>query len=97
MLYSFGRRVFPVDTHCWRVAWRLGWVQGSSASSSASVKGADALQGRIPEDLRLSLHVNMVSLGRDKCHPRDPECESCVLHRMCPSARRERTSRATGD
>ncbi|MDP1593275.1 MAG: hypothetical protein Q8L80_03420 [Gallionella sp.] len=27
LMYSLGQQVFPVDTHCWRIARRLGWVR----------------------------------------------------------------------
>lgn len=84
MLYAFDREVFPVDTHCWRVAQRLHWI--GTTTTTISDKGADALQEMIPSRLRRSLHVNFVSLGRDTCRANRPDCRACVLHRICPSA-----------
>lgn len=50
-------------------------------------KGVDALQASIPPTLRFSLHVNLVSLGRDVCKAGRPLCERCVLADICPSSR----------
>ena len=86
MLYSLGRQVFPVDTHCWRIARRLGWVRATQEDRSRCA-GADMdrLQAKIPPALRFSLHVNFVSLGREFCLPLSPRCESgCPLRRCCP-------------
>jgi endonuclease III len=80
MLYSYRRQVFPVDTHCWRMAKRLGWIRGSALTP----KMMDRLQEKIPPKLRFSLHVNMVSHGRAVCRARDPRCAACVLEAVCP-------------
>ncbi len=84
MMYSLDRNVFPIDTHCWRISTRLGWMRSSTNSSGPSPKDADRLQELIPHALRFSLHVNMVSLGRDKCIARDPRCPLCPLATLCP-------------
>jgi len=84
MLYSYARHVFPVDTHCWRVAQRLGWL--GRQSGPMTTRGVDALQASIPLTLRFSLHVNLVSLGRDVCKAGRPLCERCCLADICPSS-----------
>lgn len=84
MMYSYARHVFPVDTHCWRTAQRLGWLGRRHATMTA--KGVDTLQEHIPPTLRFSLHVNLVSLGRDVCKAGRPLCERCVLADICPSS-----------
>src|SRR5208283_133058 len=61
MLYSLGRQVFPVDSHCWRIANRLGWNDIGCSGSRVSETAMDYLQHIIPPVLRFSLHVNMVS------------------------------------
>ncbi len=83
MMYSLQRRVFPVDTHCWRISRRLGWVRPTRPDLSCSPKDMDRLQGKIPERLRFSLHVNMVSLGREVCLPGTPRCASCAIEEYC--------------
>lgn len=77
MLYSMGRQVFPVDTHCRRVAARLGWLNESNFDE-------DTLQTIIPPNLRLSLHVNFISLGREFCKASRPRCDVCPISSHCP-------------
>ncbi|MCG3205532.1 MAG: Ultraviolet N-glycosylase/AP lyase [Elusimicrobia bacterium] len=83
MLYSLGRQVFPVDTHCRRVGHRLGWLPRRTSKKPRSVDD-DLLQSRIPRELRFSLHVNMISLGREFCRSTRPDCFSCPLSEFCP-------------
>ncbi len=83
MMYSLGRAVFPVDSHCWRIATRVGWVDFSFKSKSCTSQNMDLLQDRIPAKLRYSLHVNMVSLGRDICNARNPKCHKCIIREYC--------------
>ena len=80
MVYSFGREVFPVDSHCWRVSCRLGLIDPGKFSPE---NGADVLQARIPPKLRFSLHVNMVSLGRKFCRAKKPLCPKCPISSLC--------------
>jgi len=83
MMYSLGRAVFPVDTHCWRICRRLAWVRPTRPDRSCSPKDMDRLQSKIPGDARFSLHVNMVSLGRDVCTSGVPSCDPCVIRSYC--------------
>ncbi len=76
MLYSLGRKVFPIDIHCRRIAIRLGWINATKFNE-------DALQDMIPEELRFSLHVNLISLGREFCTARSPVCRLCPLTGIC--------------
>jgi len=83
MMYSLGRAVFPVDSNCWRVCQRLGWVNWRHNRNTISSKDMDLLQARIPERLRASLHLNMVSHGRSICTVRKPKCVSCMIKNHC--------------
>ena len=83
MMYSLGRRVFPVDVHCWRISRRIGWICPSSGGNACSPSDMDRLQAVIPPELRFSLHVNMVSLGREVCRPVQPLCMECVIRQHC--------------
>lgn len=84
MLYSLGRQVFPVDTHCWRICKRLGLVRARVPSRACMPRDMDRLQSKIPTQLRFSLHVNMVSLGRNICTYYDPRCSICPIESLCP-------------
>ncbi len=83
MMYSLNRRVFPVDTHCWRVSRRLGWIRRTTPDGSCSSNDMDRLQKKIPVDIRYSLHVNMVSLGQNICLPNKPRCDICRVELFC--------------
>lgn len=84
LMYSLNRQVFPVDTHCWRIAGRLGWVRSTQKDRHCAPRDMDRLQSKIPPELRYSLHVNMVSLGRDICIANAPRCNECPLADWCP-------------
>lgn len=84
MMYALGRQVFPVDTHCWRIARRLGWVRPTQKDGHCAPRDTDRLQARLPPALRFSLHVNMVSLGREICTARRPRCGGCPVGDLCP-------------
>jgi endonuclease-3 len=83
LMYSLGRQVFPVDTHCWRIARRLGWVRPTQKDKHCAPRDMDRLQSRIPPELRHSLHVNMISLGREICIPNAPRCNECPISAWC--------------
>lgn len=83
MLYSLNRQVFPVDSHCWRIASRVGWIDGSFKTKEYSPSNQDLLQDRIPPQLRYTLHVNMLSLGRDICTHSNPKCNICPIKNSC--------------
>ncbi len=83
MMYSLGHQVFPVDTHCWRISRRLGWVRPTRPNGSCSPRDMDRLQGKIPPDIRFSLHVNMISFGRKICIAGMPKCNLCPIFNFC--------------
>jgi endonuclease-3 len=83
MLYSLGMKVFPVDTHCWRVSKRLGWIKANGKHKFCTATDMDILQDIVPPRLHLSLHVNMVSLGRDACLAHSPKCHQCPIRQYC--------------
>ena len=83
LMYALGRQVFPVDTHCWRIARRLGWVRPTQKDKHCAPRDMDRLQSKIPPELRYSLHVNMISLGREVCTPTLPRCDECPISAWC--------------
>ncbi len=84
LMYSLGRQVFPVDTHCWRITRRLSWVRPTQKDKHCAPRDMDRLQSKIPPELRYSLHVNMISLGRVICTPTAPQCDECPISALCP-------------
>lgn len=79
LLYSLGRAVFPVDTHCLRIARRLGWTDATQITKNV----ADRLQESIPPRLRFGLHVGMVLHGRSVCTALNPKCNACEVRWLC--------------
>lgn len=88
MMYSLGRQVFPVDTHCWRICRRLGWVRSTSSNGACFPRDMNRLQRKIPAKWRYSLHVNLISLGRELCTVRSPKCHRCPVAKRCQAMRR---------
>jgi endonuclease-3 len=78
-LFNLRRDVMPVDTHVHRVVGRLG-VVGHPSGRDATY---EALKGQVPPGESLSLHVNLINLGRELCRPRDPDCGACPIRREC--------------
>jgi endonuclease-3 len=82
LLFSFGMRDVPVDTHVSRVATRLGLLRPGASFEEQH----DQLLALTPPGQELELHLNLLRHGRRVCHARAPRCDSCALARMCPSA-----------
>ena len=96
MMYSLGREVFPVDTHCWRICQRLGWIRKTSKDGVCTKRDMNRLQETIPAKLRFSLHVNFISLGREFCADRNPRCSECPLASLCAEGTRRAAKRSGG-
>ena len=81
LLFAFGLREVPVDTHVSRVGTRLGLLSASAPSKEIH----DQMLALTPPGQELELHVNLLRHGRRTCHARSPACGQCALARMCPS------------
>jgi endonuclease III len=82
LLFAFGLREVPVDTHVSRVGGRLGILP----SKGPFEKLHDEMLRISPPGAELELHVNLLRHGRRTCHAQRPACPRCELRRMCPSA-----------
>jgi endonuclease-3 len=81
LLFSYGLRDVPVDTHVSRVGIRLGLLRPGAPFEQLH----DEMLALTPEGQELELHVNLLRHGRRTCHARSPQCGACALARMCPS------------
>jgi endonuclease-3 len=81
LLFAFGLREVPVDTHVSRVATRLGLLRAGAPFEELH----DEMLALTPPGQELELHVNLLRHGRRTCHARRPACGRCALARMCPS------------
>jgi len=84
LLFAYGLREVPVDTHVSRVGARLRLLQPGAPFERLH----DQMLALTPPGEELELHVNLLRHGRRTCHARVPDCPSCALARMCPSRRR---------
>jgi endonuclease-3 len=81
LLFAYGLRDVPVDTHVSRVGSRLHLLQPGAPFERLH----DQMLALTPPGEELELHVNLLRHGRRTCHARSPECDGCALARMCPS------------
>ncbi len=82
MAFSLDRPTFPVDTHVHRVSRRLGLIPPEASAERAH----EMLEELTPPDIRVSLHVGLIRLGRDLCKAGRPRCERCPLKDLCPTS-----------
>jgi endonuclease-3 len=81
LLFAYGLREVPVDTHVSRVGTRLGLLRPGAPFEELH----DQMLALTPPGQELELHVNLLRHGRRTCHARSPACAECALARMCPS------------
>jgi endonuclease-3 len=81
LLFGYGLRDVPVDTHVSRVGTRLGLLRAGAPFEELH----DEMLALTPPGQELELHVNLLRHGRRTCHARKPACRECALARMCPS------------
>jgi endonuclease-3 len=80
LLFAYGRRDVPVDTHVSRVGTRLGLLRPRAPFEELH----DAMLALTPRGAELELHVNLLRHGRRTCAAQRPRCGECLLRRMCP-------------
>jgi endonuclease-3 len=80
LLFSFGLRDVPVDTHVGRVGTRLGLLSRGAPFPQLH----DEMLALTPPGEELELHLNLLRHGRRTCTARAPDCAACALARMCP-------------
>ncbi len=77
--FSLNRSAFPVDTHIYRVTGRMGL-----RPLNMSVEQAHGyLEKVFPPETYYAVHLNLIRLGREICHPRRPDCPNCPVRRLC--------------
>lgn len=80
LLFSFGKPVFPVDTHIQRIARRLGLI-GPNVTAERT---HEVLTPLIAPDDRYEMHVLLIAHGRQICRAQRPRCQECYLLSLCP-------------
>lgn len=90
LMYAADKPLFPMDTHILRICKRLGWLDEGTSSRKAHQKMLPA----IPDGEHYPAHIVMVRHGREICHARNPECETCPLLELCPTGQKSQSSEA---
>ena len=81
LLFAYGLRDVPVDTHVSRVGMRLHLLRPGAPFEELH----DDLLELLRPGEGLEFHVNLLRHGRRTCHAQRPACRACALRRMCPS------------
>lgn len=82
--YSYDENVITYLTSLpRRISRRLGLIPSTPKPTDRQSRD---LEIKIPLGLRRTLHINMVSHGRQICTTYWPKCETCVLAEICPGA-----------
>ncbi len=79
LMFSFGKNVFPVDTHIHRIAFRLGLLDGKVLPEKAH----ELLKPLIAPKDRYAMHVLLIAHGRQTCLARKPKCDQCCILQFC--------------
>jgi endonuclease-3 len=70
-----------VDTHVMRLSLRLGFTKQKDRD-----KIERDLMGLFPREKWFSINYLLIAHGRRVCEAKRPDCEHCVVNRLCPSA-----------
>ncbi|MBU1671053.1 MAG: endonuclease III [Actinobacteria bacterium] len=79
LMFADGRKVLPVDTHVLRTSKRIGLID----SRATAEKAQEILEEIVPPAIRPRMHLNLVELGREVCHARNPAHEICPVNMLC--------------
>jgi endonuclease-3 len=81
LMFSFGRGLFPIDTHLFRVLHRLGGILSPKTTTEAAHK---LLQPLVNKKEAFIGHLGLIELGRKVCKaPQKPKCDECYLAVVC--------------
>ncbi len=83
LMFSFGMKVFPVDTHIHRIAIRLGLIDEKTNAEQA----CEQLTPMIAPESRYEMHVLLITHGRRTCRAINPQCRECALLDLCPEGK----------
>lgn len=88
LCFSLGRPAFPVDTHIYRVTGRIGLRPQKLTVEQAHPH----LESLFPPETYYAAHLNLIRLGREFCHPRNPDCLHCPVCDLCDYGRAHTSS-----
>lgn len=79
LLFSFNRRVMPIDVHIARIAFRTGLSEGR--------RDYEYIRQKIEKcfnkyDFKV-IHLGLIEYGRKICRARKPKCSICIIKDYC--------------
>ncbi len=78
LAFSMGRNVFPVDTHVHRILNRMGILETKTPEQTF-----ETAKSLIPDDVKVTFHINLIKFGRNICKAQNPLCGSCPVYNGC--------------
>lgn len=78
MRYAYGKPSVIVDTHINRVSYRLGISDSKKPEDTQR-----AIMETVPQDRWDDLDVAFITLGRNICRPKNPDCAECPVRCLC--------------
>ena len=78
LVYAFGGKAIPVDTHVHRLSNRLGWVKTKTPEETER-----ALVRLVPKRLWPIVNEAFVAHGKAVCKPIGPTCDRCPIQTYC--------------
>ena len=79
LCFSLNMPAFPVDTHIYRVSGRTGLRPDKMTVEQAH----PFLESIFPPETYYAAHLNLISLGREVCGTRKPNCPQCPINQLC--------------
>lgn len=79
LLFALDKPAFPVDTHIHRVTRRIGLTPTKMSAEQAHAH----LSKLFPAKDYQTVHLNLIRLGREICHARNPQCSRCPINDLC--------------
>ena len=79
LCFSLNMPAFPVDTHIYRVSGRTGLRPEKMTVEQAH----PYLESLFPPETYYAAHLNLISLGREICSARKPNCPKCPIIKLC--------------
>lgn len=92
LCFAFGMPAMAVDTHVYRVTKRLGFIKEETTIDRAH----DLLEQMVSPEKVYSLHVCLITHGRQTCKALRPLCNSCTLADICPIGEAQNIKSYTG-
>jgi len=77
--FHFDKPIFAVDTHVERLSKRFGFVDDSLSPERVH----EEMNEIVPDEIKYSLHVLMITHGREYCTAQNPDCGNPVCERFC--------------